>query len=93
MDPKTPFNKDNRTKIPFEKLIELIGTTCDYKFSIIDETIDDELMELAAQHGINLTGFKHVIETSGIQHAEKRHGTKSLAFKSFRKRTTKNPSK
>ena len=70
MDSKIPFNKDNGTKISFSELVELIGTTCDYKFCIIDETIDDELMELAAKHGINLTGFKHVIETSGVQHAE-----------------------
>ena len=77
MDSKTPFNKDNGTKILFSELVELIGTTCDYKFCIIDETIDDELMALAAKHGIDLTGYKHVIETSGVQHAEKRHGVKS----------------
>ena len=77
MDSNKPFNKDNGTKIPFSELVELIGTTCDYKFCIIDENIDDELMELAAKHGINLTGFKHVIETSGVQHAEKRHGKQS----------------
>ena len=67
----------NPTKIPFSELVELIGTSCDYKFCIIDETIDEELMALAATHGINLNGFKHVIETSGIQHAEKRHGSQS----------------
>lgn len=77
MKTKTPFNKDKATKIPFSELIELIGTTCDYKFCIIDDTIDDELMALAAKHGIDLKGFKHVIETSGIQHAEKRHGKQS----------------
>ena len=77
MNSKTAFNKDNGTKISFSELVELIGTTCDYKFCIIDENIDDELMQLAAKHGINLTGFKHVIETSGIQHSEKRHGKES----------------
>lgn len=77
MDSKIPFNKDNGTKIPFSELIELIGTSCDYKFCIIDETIDDELMALAAKHGIDLTGYKHVIETSGVQHAENRHGIQS----------------
>ena len=77
MSNKKPFNKDNPTKINFSELVELIGTSCDYKFCIIDETIDDELLKLAAKHGIDLTGFKHVIETSGIQHAEKRHGVKS----------------
>ena len=77
MDSKKPFNKENGTKIPFSELVELIGTTCDYKFCIIDENIDEELMALAAKHGIDLTGFKHVIETTGIQHAEKRHGVQS----------------
>lgn len=77
MKTKKPFNKDTKTKISFGELIELIGATCDYKFCIVDETIDDELMELAARHGIDLTGYKHVIETSGIQHSEKRHGQES----------------
>ena len=77
MSEKKPFNKDNQTKISFLELVELIGATCDYKFCIVDENIDDELMELAAKHGIDLTGYKHVIETSGVQHSEKRHGSKS----------------
>lgn len=77
MSKKKPFDKENPTKIPFSELVELIGSSCDYKFCIIDETIDDELIELAAQHNINLKGYKHVIETSGIQHSEKRHGNKS----------------
>lgn len=77
MKSKIPFNKDNGTRISFSELVELIGTTCDYKFCIIDETIDDELMALAAKHGNDLTGYKHVIETSGVQHAEKRHGKQS----------------
>ena len=77
MAKKNPFDKEQSTKIPFSELVELIGTSCDYKFCIIDENIDEELMSLAASHGINLKGFKHVIETSGIQHAEKRHGFKS----------------
>ena len=77
MAKKNPFDKEQSTKIPFSELVKLIGTSCDYKFCIIDENIDEELMSLAASHGINLKGFKHVIETSGIQHAEKRHGVKS----------------
>lgn len=77
MDSKKPYNKNRGNKISFEQLVKLIGTTCDYKFCIVDETIDDELMELAATHGIDLTGYKHVIETSGVQHAEKRHGNSS----------------
>ena len=77
MSKKKPFDKENPTKIPFSELVELIGSSCDYKFCIIDETIDDELIALAAQHNIDLKGYKHVIETSGIQHSEKRHGNKS----------------
>ena len=77
MNKNKPFNKDKQTKVSFSELMDLIGTTCDYKFCIVDENIDEELMELAAKHGIDLTGYKHVIETSGVQHAEKRHGTKS----------------
>lgn len=77
MTKKKAFDKDHRTKIPFLELVELINQKCDYKFSIIDENIDDELLELAAKHNIDLKGYKHVIETSGIQHAEKRHGSKS----------------
>lgn len=77
MNEKKPFNKDGQTKISFLELVELIGSTCDYKFCIVDDNIDDELMKFAAKHGVDLTGYKHVIETSGIQHAEKRHGMKS----------------
>lgn len=77
MSKKKPFDKESPTKISFPELVELIGTSCDYKFCIIDETIDDELLKLAAQHNIDLTGYKHVIETSGIQHSEKRHGKQS----------------
>ena len=77
MTDKKPFDKEHSTKISFSELMELIGTSCDYKFCIIDENIDDELIELAAQHNIDLKGYKHVIETSGVQHSEKRHGNKS----------------
>ena len=77
MAKKNPFDKECPTKISFSELVELIGTNCDYKFCIIDETIDDELIELAAQYGIDLKGYKHVIETSGIQHSQNRHGTGS----------------
>ena len=77
MNEKKPYNKERQTKIPFSELVELIGRTCDYKFCIVDENIYDELMKLAAKHGIDLTGYKHVIETSGVQHSEKRHGRSS----------------
>ena len=49
MTDKKPFDKEHSTKIPFSELVELIGTSCDYKFCIIDENIDDELIELADQ--------------------------------------------
>ena len=52
MAKKNPFDKEQTTKIPFSELVELIGTSCDYKFCIIDENIDEELMSLAASHGI-----------------------------------------
>ena len=77
MTDKNPFDKKHPTKIPFSELVELIGTSCDYKFCIIDENIDDELLELAARHGIDLAGYKHVIETTGIQHSVNRHGGRS----------------
>jgi hypothetical protein len=77
MNKKKPFDKKETTKISFSELVELIGTSCDYKFCIIDENIDEELMSLAASHGIDLKGFKHVIETSGVQHSINRHGRQS----------------
>ena len=77
MTDKKPFEKESTTKISFPELMELIGTCCDYKFCIIDDTIDEELMKLAASQGIDLNGFKLVIETSGIQHSENRHGKQS----------------
>jgi len=77
MSKRKPFEKENPTKISFSELTELIGSSCNYKFCIVDESIDDELLELAAKHNIDLKGYKHVIETSGIQHSEKRHGNNS----------------
>ena len=77
MTRKKPFDKASPAKIPFSELVDFIGSSCDYKFCIIDANIDDELLDLAAKHNIDLRGYKHVIETSGIQHAEKRHGKQS----------------
>ena len=65
MSNKQPFDKGKKTKIPFEDLVELINQKCDYKFSIIDNEVDEELIALAKKEGIDLTGYKHVIETSG----------------------------
>ena len=65
MSDKQPFDKDKQIKIPFEDLVELINQKCDYKFAIIDNEVDEELKALAKKEGIDLTGYKHVIETSG----------------------------
>ena len=65
MTDKKPFNKEQSIKIPFSELVELINQKCDYKFAIIDNEVDEELMLLAKKEGIDLTGYKHVIETSG----------------------------
>ena len=77
MTNKKPFDKKHPTKIPFEELIELIYQKCDYKFAIIDNEVDDELIALAQKKGIDLKGYKHVIETSGVRHSESRHGDES----------------
>ena len=74
MSDKQPFDKDKQIKIPFEDLVELINQKCDYKFAIIDNEVDEELKALAKKEGIDLTGYKHVIETSGVRHSESRHG-------------------
>ena len=74
MSNKQPFDKGNQTKIPFEDLVELINQKCDYKFAIIDNEVDEELITMAKKEGIDLTGYKHVIETSGARHSESRHG-------------------
>lgn len=77
MTKKKPFNKENTTKIPFSELVELIGTQCDYKFAIIDYEVDEELKSVANKVGIDLEGYKHVIETTGVNHSQNRHGEKS----------------
>ena len=77
MSKKKPFDKENTTKIPFEELIKLINQKCDYKFAIIDYEVDDELKEIAKNAGIDITGYKHVIETSGTSHSQNRHGVNS----------------
>ena len=77
MTDKKPFDKERQSKIPFEELINLINQKCDYKFAIIDNEVDEELMAIARKEGIDLTGYKHVIETSGVRHSESRHGNNS----------------
>ena len=74
---KTPFNKIESKKVTFLELVNLINQKCDYKFAIIDNEIDDELKELAKKEHIDLSGYKHVIETSGARHSQSRHGKSS----------------
>ena len=69
-----PFDKESGKRIPFEDLIRMIGHKCDYKFAIIDYEVDDELKDIAKKVGINLDGYKHVIETTGTNHSHNRHG-------------------
>ena len=73
MTDKKPFDKEQSIKIPFSELVELINQKCDYRFAEVDE----ELMFLAKKEGIDLTGYKHVIETSGTCHSQNRHGESS----------------
>ena len=47
MKDKKPFNKEQSIKIPFSEWVELIHQKCDYKFAIIDNEVDEELMLLA----------------------------------------------
>ncbi len=44
MTDKKPFDKEQSIKIPFSELVELINEKCDYKFAIIDNEVDEELM-------------------------------------------------
>ena len=44
MTDKKPFDKEQSIKIPFSELVELINQKCDYKFAIIDNEVDEELM-------------------------------------------------
>ena len=71
------FNKESEKRISFEELVQLIGQKCDYKFAIIDYEVDDELSSIAKSAGLDLTGYKHVIETSGTNHSQNRHGERS----------------
>ena len=71
-----PFENTGK-KIPFEELVKLIDKKCEYKFAVISDEIDDELMEKARKEGVDLTGYKHVMETSGNRHSLRRHGTDS----------------
>lgn len=74
---RQPYDKFSGKRIAFEELVKLIGQDCDYKFAIIDYGVDEELMAIAKTEGIDLTGYKHVIETSGTNHSQNRHGEKS----------------
>ena len=77
MGGRKPFDKESREQISFEELVGLIGEKCDYRFAVIDYEVDDDLKDLAKKEGIDLEGYKHVIETSGTAHSEERHGKSS----------------
>ena len=102
---KVPFNKKETKSIDFHELLELIGTSCDYRFCIVDETIDEELIALGAKrdnveispqqdrshNNLVLLYTKRVGQTYYyVEEIRKRN--KSLAFKSLWKRQNKNPS-
>ena len=69
MGGRKPFDKESREQISFEELVGLIGEKCDYKFAVIDYEVDDDLKDIAKKEGIDLEGYKHVIETSGTAHS------------------------
>ena len=71
-----PFENTGK-KIPFEEIVELINKKCEYKFAVVSEEIDEKLMDEARKKGIDLTGYKHVMETTGNRHSLRRHGTDS----------------
>ena len=74
---RKPFNKDSGKRVSFEDVVEMIGNSNEYHFAIIDEIVDEELIEIARKEGIDITGYKHVIETSGTSHSQNRHGEES----------------
>lgn len=81
MTSKTPFNKDNGTKISFEQLVELIGTTS--AFQPRKHGSENQQYLLVYEKQIDLD-FYYVEEI--------RSGKKSLAFQTLYKRASKNPS-
>ena len=83
MTDKKPFNKEQSIKIPFSELVELINQKCDYKFAIIDNEVDEELM----LHNNRVFIYEKKIGNQYVYVEEIRRGrNKSLAFQSLRKR-------
>ena len=74
---RKPFNKESRKRVSFEDVIGMMDNSKEYHFAIIDDQGDEELIEIARKEGIDITGYKHVIETSGTSHSQNRHGEKS----------------
>lgn len=74
---KEPFNKKSGKKVSFEDVVDMIGTPSEYHFAIIENGVDEELIDIARKAGIDITGYKHVIETSGTSHSQNRHGEDS----------------
>ena len=74
---RKPFNKESGKRVSFKAVVEMIGNSNEYHFAIVDDQVDEELVEIARKVGIDITGYKHVIETSGTSHSQNRHGEKS----------------
>lgn len=74
---KKPFNKESGKRVSFEEIVGMIGHSNEYHFAIIDNQVDEELIEIAREAGLDITGYKHVIETSGTRHSQNRHGEES----------------
>ena len=74
---RKPFNKESGKRVSFKAVVEMIGNSNEYHFAIVDDQVDEELVEIARKVGIDITGYKHVIETSGTSHSQNRHGEES----------------
>ena len=74
---RKPFNKDSGKRVSFEDVVGMIGNSNEYHFAVIDDQVDEELIEIAKNAGIDIVGYKHVIETSGTSHSQHRHGEDS----------------
>ena len=74
---RKPFNKESGKRVSFEDVVGMIGNSNEYHFAIVDNQVDEDLIEIAKKSGINITGYKHVIETSGTTHTQNRHGADS----------------
>lgn len=66
--PKKAYN-DTQKNIPLEDLVNNIKDFCEYKFSVVDYNVDEELISLARAEGIDLNGYKHIVENDAARHS------------------------